>query len=43
MLERLVLALGDGHDHEPPALAEVVRGGTHKIAHVLHEEEVEVV
>ncbi|OBQ52045.1 hypothetical protein A4U61_08025 [Streptomyces sp. H-KF8] len=39
VLERLVLALGDGGQDDAQRLTEVVGGRTDEIAHVLHEQQ----
>ena len=43
VLERLVLALGDGEEDEAQALAQIVGGRADQVADVLDEEEVELV
>ena len=43
VLERLLLALGDRRDHRPRVLADVELGRTDEVAHVLDDEQVELV
>jgi hypothetical protein len=42
VLERLLLAFGDGVDHRPDVLADVELGRAHEVADVLDDEEVEL-
>jgi hypothetical protein len=41
-LRGLSLAFGDGEEHKPQVFAQIVAGGTNKVAHVFEEKEIQI-